>query len=285
MIKVFSDNKEIPVNMVEFSDGAITFKVEGLPLSPKYISITVDPSTKGYRVLEEFNLITSALLLGIKGVDFTNTKFILNMPYLYNARADRYFEDGNPHPLMEFLIFLRDHIGMGDWEIHCCDIHNLNAVNSFKGLNIIEKTQLSCFKDTIAGQDITSWDVVCCPDKGAVEKATTIAEYLGVPCVYANKKRDVSTGKLLTMELPDYDFTGKKVLIPDDIGDKMGTHIWLADLLKEAGASQVDLYITHLIAPTGLKHLTGKIDKIYCYQTVAGYINKQTVNDYNLGKI
>ena len=31
MITVFADNKEIPVNMVEFSDGALTFKLDELP--------------------------------------------------------------------------------------------------------------------------------------------------------------------------------------------------------------------------------------------------------------
>ena len=102
--------------------------------------------------------------------------------------------------------------------------------------------------------------------------------------MFANKVRDVSTGKLTEMNLPEYDFTGKKVLVPDDIFDNGGTLVWLGDLLKKAGAMEVELYITHLIAPNGLKHLTGVIDKVYCYQTVAGYINKQTVLDFNLGK-
>ena len=46
MITVFSDNKEIPVNKVEFSDGAITYKLDELNPEARYISINVDPSTK-----------------------------------------------------------------------------------------------------------------------------------------------------------------------------------------------------------------------------------------------
>ncbi|AHK11210.1 hypothetical protein S14_101 [Shewanella sp. phage 1/4] len=31
MITVFANNKQVPVRMVEFSDGAITFKLDELP--------------------------------------------------------------------------------------------------------------------------------------------------------------------------------------------------------------------------------------------------------------
>jgi len=37
MITVFSNNKEIPVNKVEFSDGAITYKLDELKPDAKYI--------------------------------------------------------------------------------------------------------------------------------------------------------------------------------------------------------------------------------------------------------
>jgi ribose-phosphate pyrophosphokinase len=115
-------------------------------------------------------------------------------------------------------------------------------------------------------------------------KANTIAEHLEVDIVYASKKRDISTGRIIETTLPeDVDFTGAKVLIPDDIGDGMYTFIKLAEKLKERGAAQVDLYVTHLIGAKGLKCLQPHIDKLYCYQTVANYVNKQNVLDYNLG--
>jgi hypothetical protein len=62
MITVFADNKEIPVNMVEFSDGALTFKLDELPENPKYISVNVCPTTPVYRIrLEELRLVVSCL--------------------------------------------------------------------------------------------------------------------------------------------------------------------------------------------------------------------------------
>lgn len=287
MITVFSDNKEIPVNKVEFSDGAITYKLDELNPNARYISVNVDPSTKVNQVLEELRLFHNCLYQ-VSGKTYYDGEVILNLPYLPYARCDRVFEKGNPDGLESFLLTLDD---MSYWsEVNICDIHNAKAVediicNHGSDLNIIEKSQLDCFKESLPFDFNTNYDYVVAPDKGAVEKARTIAEHLEVDIVFANKVRDVSTGKLINMDIPyEVDFTGKKVLIPDDIADNAGTHVRLADLLKQAGASQVDLYVTHAIFPKGMKHLTGFIDNVYCYQTVAGYINKQTVLDFNLGK-
>lgn len=288
MITVISDNKEIPVNMVEFSDGALTFKMVVDPDS-KYTSVTVCPSTPVYRVFEELRLFFECLhKVSNEEKDMPYCgKIIINLPYLPYARCDRIFEKGNPNGLERFMLDLEE---MGYWdEMFICDIHNKNAVdtilkNHLLTWNINEKSQLQCFKESLSYDVEKDWDLVIAPDKGAVEKAKTISEDLKIPCVFANKKRDLSTGKLTEMLLPDYDFTGKKVLIPDDIGDGLGTHVWLGELLKKAGAKQVDLYVTHLIAPKGLKHLTGIIDNVYCHHTVAGYLNKQDVTDFNSNK-
>jgi ribose-phosphate pyrophosphokinase len=286
MITVFSDNNEVPVNKVEFSDGAITFKLEGLKPDAKYISINVDPATPVNLVREELLLIADCLTsLAIFEYFDSSLKVILNLPYLPYGRCDRVFETGNPNGLLSFLYTLSE-LTIFD-EMHVCDIHNKSAVEQaacLRHLPVVEKDQLQCFKESLPYDFNTDYDYIIAPDKGAVEKAKTIAAHLEVGIEFANKVRDVSTGKLTEMNIPDCDFTGKKVLIPDDIADNSGTHVWLAELLKKAGASQVDLYITHAIFPKGMKHLTGIIDNVYCYQTVAGHINKQTVLDFNLGK-
>lgn len=278
MITVFANNKEVPVNMVEFSDGALTFKLDELPKEPNYISINVDPSTPVYRVREEISLIVSCLENEYGYLELSNTKCILNLPYLPYGRCDRVFEKGNPDGLQDFLGSLAEMSVFT--EITVCDIHNKDVIG--EDLPIIEKSQLECFKDSLPHDFVNDYDLVVSPDKGATEKAKTIADYLGIDIIYANKVRDISTGKIVDMTLPEgYDLQGKKVLVPDDITDKAGTHIWLSDLLRERGVKQVDLYVTHTILPDGLGALKGKIDKLICYQTVAGYINKHNVLDFN----
>ena len=286
MIKMSCNNKDIPVNKITFSDGAITFKLDTLPKDARYIWVVVDPSTPINLVREELLMVTECLK-GLVDEDYflENVPLYLSLEYLPYARCDRVFEQGNPNGLLSFLNTLDDISGFD--EIHISDIHNREAVDDLVygyslNLNIIEKPQLRCFVESLSFDNKKDWDIVVAPDKGAVEKAKTIADYLGVGCVFANKVRDVSTGKLTEMNLPDYDFTNKKVLIPDDISDKSGTHMWLADLLKENGAKQVDLYVTHAILPEGLEDLGKHIDDLYVYQTVGGYINKENIMNFNL---
>lgn len=278
MITVSADNKDIPVNMVEFSDGAITFKLDSLPEQPRYIWIVVDPSTPVYRVREEISLVCSCIE-NFYGESIADMKVYLSLEYLPYSRADRVFEKGNPSPLFDFLVWL-DSIRFS--KIFVNDIHNAKILEEYRVDNLIEKSQLQCFKESLSQSWNNDYDIVVAPDFGATLKAKTIADHLKVGCTYANKKRDVSTGRLTTMNLPEYGFEGKVVLIPDDIADQAGTHMWLADLLKEAGAKRVDLYVTHAILPKGLQKLKeSNIDKLIVYQTVGGYINKQNVSDFN----
>jgi len=283
MITVFADNKEIPVNMIEFSDGALTFKLDKLPENPRYISVNVCPTTPVYRIREEIRLVVSCIENFYGCVMLQGQKFstILNLPYLGYGRADRVFEKGNPSPLYDFL---QDLNSFGFTEVLCSDIHNNNCLNIGSVPNIIEKSQLECFKQSIPFDFNTNYDIILAPDKGSVNKAASIAAHLGVDVYDCDKERDISTGKIIKSVLPDIDFKGKVVLIPDDIFDGGYTFYALAKLLKEAGAKQVDLYITHMIGAKGLDSLKGLINNVYCYHTVGKYLNKQDITNFNLGK-
>ncbi|AGN51602.1 ribose-phosphate pyrophosphokinase [Vibrio phage eugene 12A10] len=283
MITVFSNNQEVQVNRLQFSDGALTFKLEDMPKGARYISIKVCPTTPVYFIREELLLITECIWELVQEDHFgRNVPMYLELPYLPYARADRKFEHGNPVPLHSFLNTL-DHINGFD-EIYICDIHNKSAVEGFN-LNIIEKTQLECFKASLPQDFDTKYDLVLAPDKGSVEKAKSIANHLEIPVYNCGKERDASTGKILRSTLPDgVDFTGKTVLIPDDLCDGGYTFIKLAEQVKAVGAEQVDLYVTHLIASKGLDVFEGLVDNVYCHHTVGNYVNKLDVTHFNNSK-
>ena len=207
---------------------------------------------------------------------------ILNLPYLGYGRADRVFEKGNPSPLYDFL---QDLNSFGFTEVLCCDIHNSKCLNIGSVPNIREKSQLECFKQSLPHDFNTDYDIILAPDKGAVDKAASIADHLEVDVYNCGKERDISTGKVIKTVLPpDVDFTGKVVLIPDDLMDGGYSFIRLAEQLKTACAKQVDLYVTHLIASKGLDVLKGLVDNVYCYQVVGKYVNKLDVTHFNLNK-
>lgn len=277
MITMMVDNKEVGIKWLEFSDGALTCKIDAdFPVN-NYLSLTVCPSTLVKQVLEELSLVYNALCHCTRP---WCSKFILNLPYLPYGRADRVFEKGNPDALSYFL----NELSNFDFdEINICDIHNFNAIDGYH-LPISEKTQKSCFIRTIPKNKQTHYDYVVAPDKGATKKAQSIADHLGIPCIMASKERDLSTGRIINTTLNVKLPVGSSVIIVDDIGDYCGTHIALAEVLNEMGCL-VDLYVTHLIAPKGLSRLRGVINKVYCYHTVGGYINRGDVLEFNNGKI
>lgn len=279
MINVSANNEEISTNKVSFSDGAFTYKLDSLPTNPRYIWITVDTSTPSCLVREEVEILCSCIE-NFYGKSIKDLEVYLSLDYLPYARADRVFEIGNPSPLHNFLVWLdRKRFS----KIYTNDIHNPKVLEQYRVDNLVEKSQLKCFKESLSFDHKKKWDIVVAPDKGSIEKATTIAKYLGIECIYAGKKRDVKTGKLLEMVLPDHDVEGKRVLIPDDLCDKGGTHMWLASLLKEKGAKEVDLYVTHAILPERFVYINNSsIDNIIAYQTIGGYINREDIKNFNL---
>lgn len=285
MLQLYANNKLIPTKMMEFSDGAITCKLDELPEDITHLNISVCPTTPVYRILEELSCVAAALfeLMNARYFD-NNFKINLNLPYLPYARADRVFEKGNPNGLHNFLRSLDD---FGIDNVKCYDVHNMDSVYTFLNeygvsYNFINIPQLRCFKNSLPLHFNIKYDIVLAPDKGSVGKAATIADHLDVEVFNCGKVRDISTGQIIKSTLPEgVDFKGKTVLIPDDLCDGGYTFIKLVELVKDAGAKQVDLYVTHMIGSKGLDSFKGLIDNIYCYQTVGNYLNKLDITKFN----
>jgi len=286
-IQLIIDNITIPVKHIRFSDGSSSVKLEvpdGFKPS-RYYSISVDPTTPADAYLWEILLVKNAIDATFEG---RFDKRILRLAYLPHARADRVFEEGNPLPLMVFL----DEFLELFTDIHLTDPHSDFYLDYELDFNFDVKLQHQCFIEVV-GNDIKSGDVLISPDKGASLKIGKLQlsldhRMIGTWVVEAGKKRDIGTGKVLALEttLPEgTDLTGKVCWIVDDIADGGGTFIPLALKLKEAGAKQVNLYVTHGIFAKGLLPFQGVIDKIYTYQTIGTYLNRIDIDNFNKGII
>lgn len=301
MIQLILNNVEINTQWINFSDGASTCRVNPDDLLRAYkintsgtLHINVLPTTPVDRVSLELEMIDSACYHVFNSLEFKEQElgaidwFDLNknlhLHYLPYGRADRIFQNGNPNLLFDFL--------NGTFVNSCnmitvYDPHNVEILKSTVGTKRLDiKNQLDCFlwsTRTYKGQ-MKEWTHVIAPDKGAVEKAKSIADYLGISCVCATKERDLDTGRIVNTTLDTELPAGSHVIICDDIGDYCGTHIALGEILREQGCT-IDLYVTHLIAPKGLSKLRGVFDKVYTFQTVGGYINKTDVMEFNNGKM
>lgn len=107
------------------------------------------------------------------------------------------------------------------------------------------------------------------PDAGAAKKFSSIVQN---DYIFGNKSRDWRTGKIKNYSLVtnDIDLTGKTVLIIDDISSYGGTFYYAAKALKDAGVSDVYLYIDHCENSVleGDMIKSGLIEKIYTTDSI-----------------
>ena len=115
------------------------------------------------------------------------------------------------------------------------------------------------------------WDLLFYPDNGAAKKYSELLDVKKYR--FGNKKRNLDTGEIVCYEViaDKADIEGKRILIVDDMVMGGRTFVEAAKALREMGASQVDLYVTHL-KPESRKFYNSKgnglIDNIYSADTL-----------------
>lgn len=284
MIKIYADNQEVSIDWITFSDGARTCKVdaEKIKNTERYISYAVDPATDVFEVEPLLRLVHNAVWC----VDTQNRpKFHLYLPYLPYGRADRVFEEGNPEPLGSFITNIAE---MGFSEINLVDPHNEEYIDTFavhnQQVKFNIKPQEDAFVEAVKTHSFNPlhtkrWDYIVAPDKGARHKAERLSEKLNTPILTATKIRDMTTGRISSIEF-DCDLPrGARVIIVDDICDGGGTFVPLIESLVKAN-NTVDLYITHMIGSRGLA-IFSDLDQLYCYQIAGNFLNKMDIADFN----
>ena len=164
----------------------------------------------------------------------------LNLPYVPNARMGRIKSQNQNFSLKVFANFINS-LGF-----NFVDVYN---VHSNVSEALIDHIRV-CDPDGDVRTCIYRYepDVIFFPDEGACKRYTDLTSVKDskLPVVFGIKKRDFATGKILGLDvISDIDLKGKKVLIVDDICSAGGTFKYSAMKLKELGASDVALYISH----------------------------------------
>ena len=166
-------------------------------------------------------------------------KYILHMPYLPNARMDRIKSTDENFALKVFCNWLNS---LGFAKVYVENVHS-NVSNALVD-NIVD---LLPEHDVKIIANLYEFDVIFFPDEGACKryKDMETIKMLGRPIAFGIKNRDWKTGEILGLDVMGADVEGKKVLIIDDICSKGFTFYYSAEKLKELGATDIRLYITH----------------------------------------
>ena len=162
----------------------------------------------------------------------------LNMPYIPNARQDRVKSDEDVFTLKYFSEVIN---WLGFASVTVLDPHSSVSEALFD--NIIIKTPAENISKVIAGIGEQNL-MMFYPDEGAMKRYNALVDK---PFAFGIKKRDWSTGQIMGLDISgavDMIY-GSRILIVDDICSKGGTFYYSAKKLRELGAAEVYLYISH----------------------------------------
>ena len=102
--------------------------------------------------------------------------------------------------------------------------------------------------------------IVVSPDVGGVSRARELAKRIGCALAIVDKRRE-KPGEIAEMTVIG-EVTGKTCIIVDDICDTAGTLCKAAEVLIEAGATEVHSYITHgVLSGPAVERITNSVMK------------------------
>lgn len=184
-----------------------------------------------------------------------NNEVTLYMPYLPHARMDRVKNFDEVFTLKYFCEFINS---LGFKEVIIRDPHSnigvvlLDRVTAYDNSNYIFDA-ISIIEDEISNgaSSINSYTnyikdklALFYPDEGAMKRYTE--QSINIPFAFGIKNRHWRTGEILGLKIVNEEnVIGRDVLIVDDICSRGGTFIASAKALKEAGAKDIYLLVTH----------------------------------------
>lgn len=167
------------------------------------------------------------------------TELSLDMPYIPNARQDRVKAAEDVFTLKYFAEVI-------NW-LHFDSVTVLDPHSSVSEAlidKILVKTPEAFIRKVIDRLGGTDELTMFYPDEGACKR---YAGMFRLPYAFGIKNRDWKTGDIKGLDVSGMTdcIRGKKILIVDDISSKGGTFYFSAKKLRELGAKEVYLYISH----------------------------------------
>ncbi len=217
------------------------------------------------------------LLLTVDALRRINDKVAIELfiPYFPYARQDRVCNPGEAFSVEVIAGLINN--------LHCksvtvLDPHSITTSNLLNNCKVVSQADIVAYsplRKAIGELDLT----LVSPDKGAEKKTKETQSRLqkvglAVDIVVASKKRNPLGGEISEVHV-DGSVAGKNLLILDDICDGGRTFIQLGKELKEKGANQIMLYVTHGIFSHGFESLKESIEHIYCYHELHGVAAKE----------
>ena len=165
-------------------------------------------------------------------------KISLRMPYIPNARQDRVKVPEDVFTLKYFAELINS---LKFHKVTVLDPHSYVSEALFEHLEIQTPKK---YVEKVLEKIDTDKLMLFFPDEGAMKRYSGM---FTLPYAFGMKKRDWATGQIRGLDVTGQTevIPGSTVLIVDDICSKGGTFYYSAKALKELGAKEMYLYISH----------------------------------------
>ena len=247
--------------------GQITESVRGMDV---YIMLDVLNSSLTYKLSGMVNHMSpddhyQDLKRIIGAIQGKANRITVIMPFLYESRQHR----RTSRESLDCAAMLQELFSLGIDDIITFDAHDPRVQNAIpnKGFENVPctyqfiKQLVKCAPDIRYDSDHL---MVVSPDEGGMNRAVTVANYLGVNVGMFYKRRDYTrvvngTNPIVAHEYLGNDLDGKDVLIFDDMISSGGSMLEVAAELKKRNAGRVFMGATFGLFTNGLE----KFDKAY----------------------
>ena len=264
MISLFGGNQNIELQWWTFPGGERNVKIVDPDCIARFHSFTVCCDYRGSDDLIDILLLVNAA----RNVD-RNVRLRLFMPYFPFARQDRVMTPGEPFALQVAVNLIKS---CNFNEIEVWDPHSDVLAGMFEPgtLKIVPQEKLVFIDYEQPNVCLVS------PDGGALKKIYKVSEkHGGLPVVCAQKIRDVNTGNIVGVWVPEDIGNFDTVIIVDDICDGGKSFIELAKAIREIKPlMNIQLSVTHGIFSKGLEPLREVIDWVYATNWFDGRENE-----------
>lgn len=170
-------------------------------------------------------------------------RIYLYMPYIPNARMDRVKDPEDVFTLKYFAELLNS---LKFDRVEVRDPHSSVSEALINNLVILPPKQyIKQVIERIAPDDNSKANIcMFYPDEGSMKRYSGMIEH---PYAFGIKKRNWKTGTIEGLEVAGAvdQIAGKDILIVDDICSRGGTFLHSAKKLKELGAKDIYLYVSH----------------------------------------
>lgn len=194
--------------------------------------------------------------------DYNKVKVNLTIPNLFDAQADRRFNDNEPANFKLVCKFIND---MKFNSVTVFHPHNQEATEALiDDVRIIDNSKF--IEHVIRYLEQPKDLILMSTDAGGFKPLMKLCDKLNWKgeTFSASKSRKFEEGKSkLVQQVDRQDFGGKDILIIDDISVYGGTFVGLAKLLKERNCGKLYLAVSHITVENPNPELFTLFDKIF----------------------